>query len=80
MIPLEKSLLPNWRAFARRRPVYAPLDEISGSDAIEIPQFSKSVFLALKLIFETGIDIGTNFNLQSNIFLSNMHRLFERGP
>ncbi|KAM0794745.1 hypothetical protein BDR22DRAFT_826699 [Usnea florida] len=40
MTPPEKGLLPDWRAFARRRPAYAPLDVIPGSDAIEIPRFS----------------------------------------
>ena len=63
MNPPEKSLLPSWRAFARRRPVYAPLDDVSGSDAIEIPQVSRSVFLALESIFENSIDVGTNFTL-----------------
>ena len=80
MIPTEKSLLPNWRAFAPRGPLYVPLDGNSGSNAIEIPQFNGSVFLALQLMFASSIDLGTNFNLQPNIILSNMHRLFERRP
>ena len=80
MTPPEKSLLPKWRAFAARRPGYAPLDDISGSDAIEIPQLSRSVFLALEMMFENSIDFGLIFNPQSNIPLSNMSRSFEPRP
>ena len=57
MIPPKKSLLPNWRVFGRRRPVYTPLDGNSGLNAIEIPQFSRSVFLTLGLIFENSTDL-----------------------
>ena len=52
MTPPGKSLSPKWRAFARRRPIYAPLDDVPGSDAIEIPEFSRSVFLTLELILK----------------------------
>ena len=42
----KKSLLPTWRAFSRRGAVYESLDASSGSSALELPDFSKSVFVA----------------------------------
>ena len=45
MTPPKKSLLPTWRAFARRGPVYASIETNSGSSALETPEFSDSLFV-----------------------------------
>ena len=77
MTPPKKSLLPTWRVFARREPVNALVETNSGSSALEMPEFSNSVFVAQEIILKIALTFSAKINAMSDILLSTMPRSFE---
>ena len=55
MTPPKKSLLPTWRVSARRGPVYASVETNSESSALEMSEFSNSVFVTLEIILKIAL-------------------------